>query len=169
MHIGFFECKLACHKKQMCIVDTQNQVRCLTCTFYFVGSFFPLNIYKDFGLKYAQLFFESKIACDKKQMCIVDAQNHIRCLKTVCFGYCCSPLVIYCNFGFKYAHWFFECKFACHKKHMCIVDTKILCIFELLVLENLFGAGEGRKNYSWCSSCRDDNPYTSHNVLSEAG
>ncbi len=82
-------------KKQMCIVDTQNQVQCLKCTFYFVGSFFPLNIYKDFGLKYAQLFFESKIACDKKQMCIVDAQNHIRCLKTVCFGYCCSPLVIY--------------------------------------------------------------------------
>ena len=76
---GFFESKYACHKKQMCIVYTQNQIKSSGKHFFLLrvisGNVSPLNIDKDFGFKYAHGFFESKYACHKKQMCIVDTQN----------------------------------------------------------------------------------------------
>ena len=84
-----------------------------------LDNFLPLNIYKDFGFKYAHGFFESKCTCHKKQMCIVDTQNQIKYSKIACGLF---TLVFLCprnidkDFGFKYAHGFFESKCACHQK-----------------------------------------------------
>ena len=90
---------------------------------------------------------------------------------TFYFGFFCVPGILTKILGSNMHMGFLKASALATKKQMCIVDTKILYIAELLVLENLIGAGERRKacgSYSWRKS-REDCSDTSHNVLSQAG